>query len=58
MTKLFNMSLATGLALILVFSAAAATAQEFVPVGPRALGMGGAGVAAVTDTTAMYYSRP
>lgn len=56
MPKFFKPSLAAGLALTLLFSASAVTAQEFVPVGPRALGMGGAGVAAVTDTTAMYYN--
>ena len=31
-------------------------AQESFTVGPRALGMGGAGVAAVDDTPASYYN--
>ncbi|MDO3376995.1 conjugal transfer protein TraF [Geoalkalibacter halelectricus] len=49
-------SLAALTALACGLAAAPTAAQEFLPVGPRALGMGGAGVAAVTDTTAQYYN--
>jgi hypothetical protein len=52
----FRTFLVAGLLAATGLVATTATAQEFVPVGPRALGMGGAGVAAVTDTTAMYYN--
>ncbi len=38
------------------FSAADSLAVEFVPVGPRAIGMGGAGVAVTTDALATYWN--
>lgn len=49
------MRLSPALAL-LVGSAGLATAQDSFVVGPRALGMGGTGVAAVDDLPAQYYN--
>jgi F plasmid transfer operon protein TraF len=44
------------LMLIVVVSSSPALAVEFVPVGPRAAGMGGAGVAVTTDAYATYWN--
>jgi F plasmid transfer operon protein TraF len=44
------------LMLIVVVSSSPAVAVEFVPVGPRAAGMGGAGVAITTDAYATYWN--
>jgi len=43
-------------ALVLVIVPAASQAEQFAVVGPRALGMGGASVAAVNDSTAVYWN--
>jgi hypothetical protein len=43
-------------ALIAVIVPAASHAEQFAVVGPRALGMGGASVAAVNDSTAVYWN--
>lgn len=43
-------------ALVLVVVPAASRAEQFAVVGPRALGMGGASVAAVNDSTAVYWN--
>ncbi len=42
--------------LVLVIVPAASQAEQFAVVGPRALGMGGASVAAVNDSTAVYWN--
>ena len=42
--------------LMLVMLECPALAVEFVPVGPRAMGMGGAGVAVTTDALATYWN--
>ena len=42
--------------LMLVILECPALAVEFVPVGPRAMGMGGAGVAVTTDALATYWN--
>jgi hypothetical protein len=44
------------LTLILMMLPAASQAEQFSVVGPRALGMGGASVAAVNDSTAVYWN--
>ncbi len=44
------------LAFLLVMAPALSRAEQFAIVGPRALGMGGAGVAAVNDSTAVYWN--
>lgn len=44
------------LAVLLITTPALSPAAQFSIVGPRALGMGGAGVAAVNDSTAVYWN--
>jgi hypothetical protein len=44
------------LTLVLMTLPAASQAEQFSVVGPRALGMGGASVAAVNDSTAVYWN--
>jgi hypothetical protein len=44
------------LAALLVMAPALSWAEQFAIVGPRALGMGGASVAAVNDSTAVYWN--
>src|ERR1041384_7051616 len=46
----------SGLVLLLLAIAAQGLAAEFVIVGPRAMGMGGAGVAVTTDALATYWN--
>jgi len=45
-----------GLILLLLAAGGPAVAAEFVIVGPRAMGMGGAGVAITTDALATYWN--
>src|SRR6187200_1784428 len=46
----------SGLVLLLLALGEDAFAAEFVIVGPRAMGMGGAGVAVTTDALATYWN--
>jgi hypothetical protein len=48
--------LRAGLVLLLIATGGQALAAEFVIVGPRAMGMGGAGVAITTDALATYWN--
>jgi len=52
----FSMIARTIAAVIIVALPVPALAVEFVPVGPRAAGMGGAGVAVTTDAYATYWN--
>jgi hypothetical protein len=52
----FSMVARTVAAVIIVALPVPALAVEFVPVGPRAAGMGGAGVAVTTDAYATYWN--
>ena len=44
------------LAVFILFSATGAAGGEFSLVGPRAIGLGGAGVAATTDPLAVHWN--
>jgi hypothetical protein len=56
MSDLLRFVVRLTLMLIVVVSSSPALAVEFVPVGPRAAGMGGAGVAVTTDAYATYWN--
>ena len=53
--RMLRAGLIAGLALVVCFGGSA-VAEEWIILGPRALGMGGAGVAAVDDVTASYWN--
>jgi hypothetical protein len=51
-----HLGLRAGLVLLFLAAGGQAMAAEFVIVGPRAMGMGGAGVAITTDALATYWN--